>query len=105
MCLTDEEHRLIQEAITQGRVRRIPRGKSGNPSVWKRRAGRPVNRVVVRLVRVMAQQKLTDRQIARRIGKTRKAVERIRDRHGIPSGYWLAKRGRITGTPRGEING
>lgn len=104
MCLTDEEIRLITEAVAQGRVRRIPRGQSGNPSVWKR-SGRPVNRVVVRLVRTMAHQKLTDRQIARRIGKTRKAVERIRDRHGIPSGYWLAKRGRITGTPREEHDG
>lgn len=97
MGLTQEEQQLIARAIAEGRLRRIPTGQAGR---IRHRRGRPKNLRVVQMVRILARQCLTDAEIAEHVGKTRKAVERIRDRHNIEAGYWRAKRAKITGTPK-----
>lgn len=83
MALTDDEQRLIAEAIAAGKLRRIPRGQSGTVRM---RRGRKVNRVAVSMVEALARQCLSDREIADEIGKSKKAVQNIRYRHGITAG-------------------
>jgi len=81
--LTQEEQDLIAEAIASGKVRRFP---TGHTRATGKRRGPKVNRVAVSMVATLARECLTDREIGEQIGKTRKAVQRIRHRHNIRAG-------------------
>lgn len=85
MSLTADEQRLIAEAIVAGKLRRIPMGQSGEVT-YRRRRGRKVNTVALRMVKALADRSLPDAAIAEEIGKTKKAVQGIRYRHGIDAG-------------------
>jgi len=84
-AMTREERRMIDEAISQGRVRRIPRGVSGECRAKSRR-GRKPHTNAIRIIRLLAQRGMTDAQIARHVGKTKKAVSNLRYRHHITAG-------------------
>lgn len=83
MTLSEHEQRLIAEAIALGKLRRIPMGQCG---AVKMRRGRKIDIVSVKMVRALADRCLPDRAIAEQVGKTKKAVQNIRYRHGITAG-------------------
>lgn len=93
MSLTADEQRLIAEAIVAGKLRRIPMGQSGEVK-YRLRRGRKVDIVAVRMVEALAERCLPDRQIAEEIGKTKKAVQGIRHRHGIAADYFNKEYGK-----------
>lgn len=92
-AMTRDERRMIDEAIQAGKVQRIPRGVTAyedGPYCWRkkqhRRRGRKPHTNAIRVIRALAARGLTDAQIARSIGRTRKAVSNLRYRHNIPAG-------------------
>lgn len=85
MPLSQDDQELIARAIADGKLRRIPMGQSGEVT-YRRRRGRKVNTVALRMVKALADRSLPDAAIAEEIGKTKKAVQGIRYRHGIDAG-------------------
>lgn len=83
---------LIDAAVSEGRVRTIPRGQSGDV-VQKPTAGRPKDHATIRKVKLLADMRMTDGEIADRIGKTQKAVSNCRYRHGIENGFVKRRNG------------
>lgn len=84
--IDDEMRALIDAAVSDGRVRHIPRGQSGDVVV-RHGAGRPKDVATIRKVKLLADLRMTDGEIAERIGKTQKAVSNCRYRHGIENGW------------------
>lgn len=83
----DKEMRaLIDAAVNAGRVQHIPRGQSGDV-IQKVNVGRKKDVVTIRRVKLLADMRMSDGEIADRIGKTRKAVSNCRYRHGIENGW------------------
>ena len=85
--MKDED--LIAEYIARHGVTRIPRGVSGECA---RRVGRRRHLAKIARIRDLARAGFTDRQIAERIGTTRKAVSNMRYRHNIPAGVRCKRR-------------
>jgi len=81
--LTDEDRALIDAALQAGKVRKIPTGQGGDV---RKRAGRRKDEHTITRVKLLANSKLNDREIAETIGKTQKAVSNCRYRHGITNG-------------------
>ncbi|WP_226552967.1 hypothetical protein [Celeribacter naphthalenivorans] len=81
---------MIEEAISQGRVEKVPTGQSGEVVSKVYGPGRRRNMARIAKIRRMALACMNDAQIAEAIGVSQKAVSNTRYRYGIESG--LAKR-------------
>lgn len=83
---------MIDAAVSAGRVQHIPQGKSGEV-MHKQSVGRPKDHATIRKVKFMADMRMTDGEIADKIGKTQKAVSNCRYRHGIENGFVKRRNG------------
>ena len=92
--LTEEERELIDRAIADGGVQRIPQGVCMGDNAVKRppSVGRRRNLKRIAQIRSLSARRMTDSEIAETIGTTRKAVSKYRERYDIPSGYLLKRR-------------
>ena len=85
--LTAEERALIEAAVQNGKVQKIPQGQSGEPVVKRFGVGRRRNLKKISAIKTLALNRLDDKQIADSLGTTRKAVSNYRYRYDIESGF------------------